>query len=171
MVASILGFMMDYYTSQSFHYGKYKFTRTDTGFSTVIDKKDVSFDFLPQDVNLTDFDNAVVDRIKSTKMFYMTYDLNSSNALTLGRVSYETAITLGNFNVFVQPAFTNLSKFNLPVVTCANATPFVPVVYFKDSNQTRAYMDSDCIVLESVSDVDFLRLKDRLLYGFFGIIS
>ena len=171
MITSILGFMVNRSTSQSYSYDGYKFTLTDKGLSLVINKKEVFFDFLPQEVEVIDFDTRITDRIKPAKMFYLTYNLTSENSEAMGETVYDMKTTLQDFDIFVQLAFTNQTDFNVPVITCADATSFVPVVHLKEANETRAYIESNCIVLESSSDSDFLRLKDRLIYGFFGILS
>lgn len=170
MVTSVIGFMFGQYSTQKLKFGEYTFVRTDQGFSLVINKQEVVFDYFPTEANSTDFDPRIDDRIKSTKMLYATINANSSHQAALGKVAYDLATTLDDFGVFVRPAFTEQTTYDVPIITCANATQFVPVLYFKDSNQTKAYIDSNCIILEGDSDVDFLRLKDRILYGFFGIL-
>lgn len=170
MITSVIGFMFGQYAAEQYKFRDYKFTRTEQGFSLVINKKEVYFNYFPTEANISDFDTRIDDRIKSTKMFYLTYDYNTSHASTLGGIAYDLALTLDKFDVFVQPTFTNKTSFNVPIITCANATMFVPVIYFKETNQTRAYLAANCIILEAESEIDLLRLKDRLLYGFFGIL-
>ncbi len=170
MITSVIGFMFGQYATEQYKFRNYKFTRTDQGLSLVVNKQDVYFDYFPTEANITDFDTAIDSKIKSTKMFYLTYNYTSPYSEVLGKSAYDIILTLSKFGVYVQPAFTNQTSFNVPVITCANATAFVPVIYFKESNQTRAYIDSECIVLESESETDFVRLKDRVLFGFFGIL-
>lgn len=169
MVTSVIGFMFQY-TKQRYRFGKYQFTRTEQGFSIVVNKQEVYFDYFPTEANISDFDQNIDDKIKNTKMLYLTYEFNTSHAQTLGKVAYDLTLTLDKFEVYVQPAFTQNTSFNVPIITCANATMTVPVLYFKESNQTSAYLKANCIILEGDSDIDFVRLKDRLLYGFFGVL-
>lgn len=169
MVTSVIGFMFQY-TKQRYRFGKYQFIRTEQGFSIVVNKQEVYFDYFPTEANISDFDQNIDDKIKNTKMLYLTYEFNTSHAQTLGKVAYDLTLTLDRFGIFVQPAFTQNTSFNVPIITCANATISVPVLYFKESNQTSAYLKANCIILEGDSDIDFVRLKDRLLYGFFGVL-
>ena len=170
MVTSIIGFMFGQYSAEQYKFRNYKFTGTDQGLSLVINKQEVYFDYFPTDANITDFDTGIDKMIKSTKMLYLTYNYTSPYSEALGKSAYDLMLTMDKFDVYIQPAFTNLTQFSVPVITCANATAFVPVIYFKESNQTRAYLDSGCIVMEAESETNFVRLKDRVLYGFFGIL-
>lgn len=170
MITSVIGFMFGQYATQKFKFGKYTFTRTDQGFSLIINKQDVYFDYFPTEANLTNFSQGIDERVKASKMLYLTYDFNTTHAPALGKAAYDLTLSLNKFGIFVQPAFTNQTSFNVPVITCANSSMFVPVLYFKEANQTRAYIEANCIILEGDSDINFVRLKDRLLYGFFGIL-
>ena len=67
--------------------------------------------------------------------------------------------------------FTTENEYNIPVITCADATPTVPVLYFQRTNETKVYREGSCIILEAATDFDLLRLKDRILYGIFGVMK
>ena len=74
-------------------------------------------------------------------------------------------------NKYIQSGKTkNTTTYNLPIITCDNATEFVPVIYFKDSNITKFTLENNCIIGESNSREGFLALKDRLLYALFDVI-
>ena len=47
----------------------------------------------------------------------------------------------------------------------------VPVIYFKQSNETKVIIDDDCIIAEARNNIDILRIKDRLLYSMLGVIG
>jgi len=78
-------------------------------------------------------------------------------------------VTLNNFNIFVRVGFTS-EQLNFPVITCDDASDFVPVVYFKGSNTTNVYVENSCIIAEASNPADIIRIKDRLVYGILGII-
>jgi hypothetical protein len=72
--------------------------------------------------------------------------------------------------LFIRQGFTTENDYNFPVITCRDSTSVVPVIYFKSSNETKVYLENDCIIAESSTQIDFERIKDRLVYGMLGII-
>jgi hypothetical protein len=81
------------------------------------------------------------------------------------------AITLNNFNIFVRQGFTAENDYNFPVITCEDPTNFVPVIYFRSFNETKVYMEDNCIIAEALRQEDVERIKDRMVYGILGIIK
>ena len=78
--------------------------------------------------------------------------------------------SLNNFNIFIRSGFTTPQN-NFPVLSCDDATEFVPVVYFKSGNFTKISLENNCILAEAAAHADVIRLKDRLVYGILGIIQ
>ncbi len=69
------------------------------------------------------------------------------------------------------PGFTTKNEFNKPVITCKNATLYVPVIYFKKSNETSITLEGNCIIAEAFRGEDFTKIKDRLVYGALGVMK
>ena len=67
--------------------------------------------------------------------------------------------------------FTEENKFDFPIITCDDATESIPVIYFRGANQTAIYEEANCIIAEAKREADFLRIKDRLIFGVFGVIE
>jgi len=64
-------------------------------------------------------------------------------------------------------------EYDLPVITCANATLKTPVIIFNVSDRATSPSIIDvnnCIYLNARGG-DFLRLRDRLLYSYYGVIQ
>jgi hypothetical protein len=51
------------------------------------------------------------------------------------------------------------------------SSAYVPVIYFKYGNSTRIDFDNNCIIAEASSNVDFVRVKDRMLYEMLGVVK
>jgi hypothetical protein len=73
--------------------------------------------------------------------------------------------------MFVVKGFTSENEFAKPIITCDNATFYVPVIYFKKSNQTVISLENNCIIAEAYRGEDLVKVKDRLLYSIFGVIK
>ena len=86
---------------------------------------------------------------------------------------FELAGDLGKyFNMAVQQAAAlNTTLYSLPVITCANATATQPVMQFSSGNETKISLQGSCVIVEALSGEEFTMMKDRILYGMFGVIG
>ena len=64
----------------------------------------------------------------------------------------------------------NSENYNLPIITCENATQYIPVIYLKEGNDTNFFLQKECIIAESKSKEGFIALKDLIIYTIFDII-
>src|SRR3989344_3746009 len=58
----------------------------------------------------------------------------------------------------------------MPVISCGNATPEVPVIYVRKGDSTGFHLEGDCIVMEAASEQDIYRLYDRMLLSLLGVM-
>ena len=61
-------------------------------------------------------------------------------------------------------------EYDLPILTCTNATLKTPVIIFNMSDNTSIVEIDNCIYLNARGR-EFLRLRDRLLYSYYGVIE
>jgi hypothetical protein len=152
-------------------YGVYKFTLTDQGFVTTVNGKKYVFDHYPADIENVNLSAGVVEKMKGTRMVYLTYDPNQSAVGDIAASQFKLQSELQTIGIYSATALTAPNEYELPVVTCQNATPFVPVVDFRESNRTAVDLEGNCIVFDAVYGEDFSRLKDRLLYALLGVMK
>ena len=100
-----------------------------------------------------------------------TYDLNSTYKEAIALAQHQMELTLSAYDIYVRKGFTANNTYNLPIITCNNATFNVPVVYFKQGNATSIHDESNCIIAEASTNADFIKAKDRLLYGILGVMK
>lgn len=168
MVTSIFGFIMGE-SGSDYSYGDFKFVRSDFGYSTKIDGQDILFFNLPEAVEQVEVSQEVVDKLKDSFVFTVTYDPDSDMAETLAAVQFNFQQSFQD--KFVQIGLTDNTDYpSIMQADCTNATSKVPVVLFKTSNTTSIELNDDCIVVNSDTAVGFQRLHDRLLYGVLGIL-
>lgn len=173
MIGSVFGVIFFGYNEQEnkVKYNNAVFVEKNGVWSTKINNKEAVFSYLPTDVTDVDMESAVLDRISDIVEIDPTSDVNNSFKEYIALAQHQMTLTLNNFNIYVRSGFTTENEFNMPVITCEDATPNVPVVYFIESNQTKVYLENNCIIAEGKDGFDFLRIKDRLLYNIFGILE
>ena len=173
MISSVFGIIFYGFSSggASAEYNGFKFFNRGDFWSANIDGREAMFTYFPSEIEGIPADDNAVSRLKNTLQIDITSDINGTFAEGIALAEYQMGITLSNFDVFTRNGFTNQTKYNAPVITCNNATNFVPVVYFTKGNATRIYMQGNCVIAEAANNADVIRLKDRLVYGILGIIK
>jgi hypothetical protein len=75
------------------------------------------------------------------------------------------------FGIYSMPGVAEESdEYSQPLVDCGNATAILPVISIVEANETNAWLDNDCIVLEA-NEYTTIALKDRIMYAMLGIIG
>lgn len=155
--------------SEKVKYNGFIFTNRDNVWIAKINGRDAAFSFLPSDVeNVFAFDDAF-KRLQGRLEIDVTYDVNSTFKESIAIAQHQLGLTLANYNIYLRKGFTTNNTYNLPVITCNDATLAVPVVYFRHGNTTNIHVENDCIIAEALNNADFIRVKDRLLYGILGV--
>ena len=163
---------MENQTSQ-FKYKDLKFTQDTTygGWSTTISKKQLRFDYFPSDVELIELSPEIVSFVSGKPEIDVTSSLNDTFAEDIALAEYNMGLVLNKLDLYFRYGFTANNTFNLPIITCEDATYSTPVIYFMQSNETKITIQGNCIIAEARNNIDILRLKDRLLYSIIGIIG
>ncbi|MFH1511704.1 MAG: hypothetical protein ABIF10_08495 [Candidatus Woesearchaeota archaeon] len=152
-------------------YNEHKFTVTEKGFKTKVGAKTYTFGHYPQDLERISLDQGVIDWLKTTKMVYLTYNENQSTVGQIAAAQFEFQKGLKDAGIFGIVTMTKENQYGLPVITCDNATSFVPVFEFREANETQIVEESSCIILEAGYGEDYYMLTDRILYGILGIMQ
>lgn len=174
MTASTLGYMWsgsDEFTE--YEYNGVGFVTTGNNWIAKINKNEVKFDYHPLDVADINISNEIIDKINNTRMIYLTFDPDDPYLSVISKARLDlNDIMWTNFQIYAEGGIMkNVSEYALPVITCKNATAFIPVLYFKEGNETSVIEENNCIFFKAESENDILRLKDRMLYALFGIIN
>lgn len=167
MVTSIVGFFYGGSEEERFSYNGFLFERVGEKWVTTVDGKRIDFDYLPNDVNYVNLSEEAKMTIINSKMIYITYSQNQSNLEEIALAQFSLSQRLSELNIFLQSALAEENEFGLAVIDCQNATAFVPVIKFKWSYKDEIIINDNCIVLDGNPS----KLKDRLLYGIYGIIK
>jgi hypothetical protein len=177
MVSSVIGFVFSDISQGGnsmnvLSYNGFSFKQASNGYTLEQGGKTLLFSFLPSNVDFIALNSSVLAPLNSTKMAYITSDANSKNAIAMGGFTYTVGQALSAKGSYGVQSFTSSNEFNRPVVTCANATSFVPVIYVQDSsNTTEMHLEGNCIVVNAATPTDIERLGNRLAYAILGVIE
>jgi hypothetical protein len=167
ILAVLIGFSGGSGTSR---YNGFKVASGGDFWTIKIDKKPVFFTYHPADAEAIAVEKSAIDLLHLKPQIDVTSDANSTLADSIALAEYQMATTMQNFGTYVRPGFTSDAGYDAPRINCSIATPFVPVIYFRESNQTTITVRDSCIIAEAQYAQDVIRIKDRLLYGIFGVI-
>ena len=136
-----------------------------------INGRNAAFSLLPSEVENVMIDGTFSQRLKDRIEIDVTSDANSTFNESIALAQHQMGLTLSAYQVYVRKGFTTNNTFNFPIIKCEHSTVNVPVVYFRNGNETKISVESNCIIAEASSDTEFIRVKDRLLYGILGVIK
>jgi hypothetical protein len=174
MVSSVFGVIFGSFapSGNRVNYKGFSFYKSGEYWVAKINKENIYFFFLPSEVEDINISDAVITKLSNTKMFYLTYHPNQTIVKDIALAQFQLQRVLHHhLGIYVASALTTNSSNTIPVVTCENATAFVPVVEFRESNTTSINLDNNCVVIEVESTRDVFMMKDRLVYALLGIIK
>jgi len=159
MVTSVIGFIFGGNQTPPVHYKGYKFTQTSRGWRTTINNQNFYLSYTPNDVELLE----LPDFPKSLEID-VTYDPNSTYKESIAQAIFELSTILSANGVFIRQGFTTNNTYGIPIITCADATPYIPVVLFLNSNKSEAIKEENCFIIHSFDENSFLPYADRIIY-------
>lgn len=171
MTSSVIGFMWGKDSSNTMKYKDFTFLRANSQWVLKTKTFDFAFDYFPSEIESILIPNEAAQKIKGTVEIDITYDFNSTYSESIASVQYSMEQNLKAFDIYIRKGFTSNNTYSMPIITCNDSTEIVPVIYFKESNETKVFIENNCIIAEGSSEIDFIKIKDRLLYSFLGIIG
>lgn len=169
MVSSVMGFIWGRDSTDTQRYNGYKFLLKNNRWILNVDKnKELSFNYLPQEVENINLSQDIVNSLSDKIEIDLTYDIDDDFAQTIAIAQQEMANNLNN--IYIRNGLTNETSYNIPIITCTNATEQIPVIYIQKSNQTSLSFDNNCIIIEAQNEFDISRIIDRIIYTILGIM-
>lgn len=132
---------------------------------------DAAFSFLPKETEDVYVLGDLYQILQGKYEIDATSDANSTYKESIALAQHQLALTLSAYNIFLRKGFTANSTFQVPIITCNDATANVPVIYFTFGNTTNINVNNSCVIAEASSNTDFIRVKDRLLYVLLGVVK
>lgn len=169
MVLSTFGIIIGNQTN-SMRYNDYKFEYHGNQYVTKINGKQMLFYSLPTQSDFINVSSIVSNKIKEAYILMLTFNPgDTANIQIIEQVRFDLSQDL---NKVVLNGVLNISDEYpaLPRITCANATLKTPVIIMNMSDTTGIVDVDNCIYINA-RGTEFLRMRDRLLYSYYGVIK
>ncbi len=171
MILSTLGFIIGNTNNatSAITYNGYTIEATTTGLLVTIEGQLIPFTYYPDSLLALKPSDEIVNLLKNNRVLVVTYNPAEERPELFGGAQYTLEKQLPE--KFIIRALTNASGYPLPELSCANATPLAPVLYYVSGNSTGYRYTNGCIIGEAVIAEDITRLQDALAYSTYGILS
>jgi len=169
MVLSTFGIIIGNQTS-SLSYNGYKFQLNGNQYATKINGKEMIFYSLPSQSDFINVSSSIPNKIKESYIVMLTFNpADKVNIQIIELVRFDLSQSL---NKVILDGVLNVSTDypSLPLITCANATLKTPVIIMNMSD-TPGIVDIDNCIYLNARGTEFLRMRDRLLYSYYGVIK
>lgn len=169
MVLSTFGIIIGNQTS-SLSYNGYKFQLNGNQYATKINGKEMIFYSLPSQSDFINVSSSIPNKIKESYIVMLTFNpADKVNIQIIELVRFDLSQSL---NKVILDGVLNVSTDypSLPLITCANATLKTPVIIMNMSD-TAGIVDIDNCIYLNARGTEFLRMRDRLLYSYYGVIK
>jgi hypothetical protein len=169
MILSTFGIIIGNQTS-SLSYNGYKFKLNGNQYVTKINGKEMIFYSLPSQSDFINVSSVIPNKIKEAYIVMLTFNpADKVNIQIIELVRFDLSQSL---NKVILDGVLNASTDypSLPLITCANATLKTPVIIMNMSD-TPGIVDIDNCIYLNARGTEFLRMRDRLLYSYYGVIK
>jgi len=124
--------------------------------------------YAPEQVMGTEVPQELAPLLQNKVQIDATSDVNDSMKDWISLAQYQMGLTLAAGSVYLREGFLQ-NGTSFPQISCEDASSFVPVIYFESSNETKASLEGNCVIVEARSGQEMILLKDRLLYAMLGL--
>lgn len=170
MIVSVFGIIIGS-TTDEIRYGKHKFTFNGLQYVTKINGQEVSFYSLPNQIGNVNITPEIMNKINNA--FYITTAFDPNNATDslpyIEQAKFDLDQQLTD-KTFIGAVLAHSEQYTtLPIVSCSNATDVTPIVIFNVTDKPDVIDVNSCIYFNGRAS-DFLRIRDSLLYKYYGVI-
>ena len=152
-------------------YNGIKFSNDGSKWTAKISGKYAAFSFLPSEVTDIKSPPELNSLLSGRIEIDVTSEFNSTYKGPIAIAQDQMSLVAGIYDVYIRTGFTGNNSFRFPIITCEDATKAVPVIYFRESNLTEITIKDNCVIAEASSETDFIKIKDRIVYGMLGVIK
>ncbi len=178
MVLSTFGFVLDYAGGSNGQtervqsdYGALTFKVSGQTVVTKVNGQTLQFGFFPNQLSSIEVGTGVKEALRQPTI-YITSDVADPYVGPIDEMALRFSemmpiLTQG----YVIPAFTNMTQYNRPAISCANASVSMPVLYFKYGNDTAVTYQDGCVIAEARTPTDLVAVADKLFFTVMGVVS
>ncbi len=161
---------------ESYVYNGFKFTKVSSLWLTEVQVDNMIFRittrYSPNELEHITVEPGVYKKIVGSKKIYFTLANNLSSVAVLGVTELGRIVgtRYGLFNIPSQAALTGSNDQGTPVKTCKDAVNGTGVIWFKLGNNTLAYSDGNCVIIQGADEWGIVKTADRVTFGLLGIM-
>jgi len=171
MVTSILAGFTGISQDKLQDYNGFSFRSTTQGVVAKINGENKFFFYHPSSLSYLNFSSEVAESL-SKPQIYITFDPKDQYISSIELLRFDLEEYYSQNNIVINSGVTeNSSVYPLPILTCANATQYVSVMYIHASNITSISMENNCIIMQVQNELDVLAIHDKILYTLYGVME
>ena len=170
MITSVIGFVSLNSLEKEYRYNGHTFTRDQDGYHIVVDKRELVFTYLPGDLSDVNISGNSAAALKHTRLIMASSQLDSASAQGIAGSVYYLRNALAPYNIYVLSGFTNQGSRPAPVISCKNATIYIPVIVFEDANTSEVITAGNCIRVQVASPEYPSKFTQKVVYTVAGIV-
>lgn len=153
--------------------GKYQFVRKQDSVGNLyyeVSSENTGFNvfYVPEQLNTIEISQDTINQIKNSYYFYLTFDPEESDLTSIDYLRFDLKNNIPQTKYFQDAVTKSSDIYNLPIITCQNATFQTPVIILKQGNSTNITSANNCINLE-FEQYQLLHVRDLLVYLMHGI--
>jgi len=173
MVLSVIGFMYGSHTTDNdYGYNGYSFIRQSNKWVVEYNNEKLVFDFHPSQVENINLSSDVIVIFDNIIQIDSTADVDDSNIEAIALSQYMIQDIFDKTSgAYLRRGRTSENEFDFPMIDCGKFLLNNCQLNKQKANETKVSLEESCVIIEAKSDIDVRRAKDRVLYGFLGIIS
>jgi len=170
MVFGAGGVVVDQLAKESYEYNGIRIVLKNNLWTAKADGKEFVFNYLPTDVEQISMSTEIGDRLANTLELDFTSDADDKDKQVIAYSQFVLSKELEKKGIYFRTGFTGDNEFNQTIIKCNNDAPHVPILYLKNGENVSITSEGSCIVGQASNEIDFIRIKDRIMYRILGII-
>ena len=176
MVSSIFGFILSNQSqnqTSNLDFNGFHIEGVKTGYKIALDKdRSITTSDHPLSLENVKVGKEVWDLLSKSKVIGVTYNQSDERAEVFGSAQFRLERDLAVApKMFVVRGMFNATGTDLRSLTCKDATPEMPIVLLRISEETKASgSDSNCVTVEGFTGSDVERVADRIILGLAGVM-
>lgn len=122
--------------------------------------------------NIT-IDKEIRDLVLSKPALATTVDPNLTSRAVLGAIDIANILgrRLGLYGIQVIGATTEFANSGTSVIDCSDIQENLNVAVLKLGEETKVYVEDDCIILQGETEEDITRAADRFIYNILEVME
>ena len=159
-----------------YNYNSFKLQKSPTGWVTWAYKGEQPYQLQlrhdPKTLENISIDKNIKELVLSKPALATTIDPNMTSRAVLGAIDIANILgrRLGLYGIQVIGATTEFANNGTYVIDCRDVQENMNVAVLQLGNETKVYLEDDCIILQGETEEDINRAADRFVYNILEVM-